>query len=382
MLKPILVMEGMRIFLRSLRIKLRGYKKYEGNAAHVCEKIVGECWNRKKGYYQVSNGNYPEFYCRDFGICTDALIELGHRERVVKTLEYAMKIFSSHGKITQIITPKGKPIEFPSYAADSLPFLLRSINRAGAKHLLEKYREFLNYEIARYYETVFDEKTGMVKRDPKISGMKDYALRVSPCYHNCMLAMLSAEIEKARLANPFAKYDFKGMIKEKFWKGDHFIDDLSDVETVTGDANVFPFWCGIFTEKGMLAKSVAVMRKNMLDTPIPLRYYHKKIKEQDMLWLEVFVSEWERDTAWLHVGMCYLEIVKGLNEWMFSEYLEKYVGFVEKHGNFLEVLEPSGKPVKSAFFCADDGMLWSAMLLRYLKNNEQGEKQEAMWQNR
>jgi len=371
MIKLIHISEGMRIFLRSIRIKFKGYKKFKGNASEICEQIIEKCWNAKDGYYQVSNGNYNEFYCRDFGICTDALIELGYKDRVIKTLEYALAKFSKHGKITQVISHRGTPFEFPSYAADSLPFLLRSLNRSGAKSLIEKYKEFLNYEIAKYYEIVFDESTGMVKKDPKISGMKDYALRISPCYHNSMLAMLSIEIDKAGLPNPFKKYDFKKMIKDKFWRETHFIDDLSDVETITGDANVFPFWCGIFDEKDMLKKAVGKMRENKLDTPLPLRYYHKKIKEHDMIWLSVLVNDWESDTAWLHVGMCYLEIVKKLDKELFNKYLEEYLKFVEKHGNFLEVLEPDGKPVKGAFFCADDGMLWSSMLLRYLNSKKQ-----------
>jgi hypothetical protein len=343
-----------------------GYKRHEGDAAEICRQIVDRCWNPEREYFQVSNGNYPEFYCRDFGIATGALLGLGHGEKVRKTLEYAMGAFSRHGKIMQVISPHGRPFEFPDYSCDALPFLLRSINLSGATELISKYREFLNYETSRYYEKVFDEKTGLVKKEPSISGMKDFALRISPCYHNCMLAMLAEELKKAKLDNPFKGHDFKRLIKENFWKKTHFIDDLSGHDFVTGDANVFPFWCGIFSEKSMLRSAVAKLRENDLDYPFPLKYHGKRVKEHDMIWQEFFVRNWEKDSIWLNLGMCYLEVAKNADRKLFEFYLDKYRGIVEMHGNFLELFEPNGRPFRTAFFCADDGMLWSAMLLRQL----------------
>ncbi len=373
MLQLIHISEGLRMFKRSLMISAKGYKRYEGSAEQILRQIIDNCWNEKKEYFQVSKGNYTNFYCRDFGIVTIPLIELGYKDKVIKTLEYAMNCYYKHGKITQVISPNGTPFEFPSFAADSLPFLLFSLNRAKANQLISKYKEFLNQEIRRYYKIVFDEKTNLVKKDPHISGMKDYALRISPCYHNCMLAMLKNEIEIAKLDNPFKKYDFNKLIKENFWKNTHFIDDLSGNDTITGDANVFPFWCNVFDAKKdrkMLCLVIKKMQENALDTPLPLRYYHKKIKEHDMIWINKLSKDWEHDTVWLHLGMCYLDIVKKADKKLLKKYLFSLKEWVEKNGNMYEVLEPNGKPLKSFFYKADDGMIWSAILLNHLLNNK------------
>ena len=359
--------EGWRMFRRSLRIKSKGYGRYPGNAPQILGHIVNQCWNAKQHYYQVSNGNYPEFYCRDFGICTDALLALGHRDKIVKTLEYAMAIYSKHGKITQVISPKGIPFEFPYYSSDALPFILRSLNAAKAKGLIAKYKEFLNYEIGRYYELVFDEKTGLAKKESKIAGMRDHALRVSPCYHNCMIAMLKNEIQKAGLNNPFKKFDFKKIIKEMFWKDGYFIDDLSGNHFVTGDANVFPFWCNIFEDRKMMQSMMKKIRENGLDYPFPLRYYHAKGRHQKMIWQEIFVGDWENDTAWLHLGLCFLDVVKMADSQMYEFYLHKYAGLVEHYGNLMEVFTEKARPFETMFYSADEGMLWSSKLLAHLQ---------------
>jgi len=46
-----------------------------------------------------------------------------------------------------------------------------------------------------------------------------------------------------------------------------------------------------------------------------------------------------------------------------KEYIEKYSELIEKNGNYLEVFDPDGTPFKSAFYYADEGMLWAANYL-------------------
>ena len=93
MLQLIHISEGLRMFKRSLMISAKGYKRYEGSAEQILRQIIDNCWNEKKEYFQVSKGNYTNFYCRDFGIVTIPLIELGYKDKVIKTLEYAMNCY-------------------------------------------------------------------------------------------------------------------------------------------------------------------------------------------------------------------------------------------------------------------------------------------------
>ena len=48
-----------------------------------------------------------------------------------------------------------------------------------------------------------------------------------------------------------------------FWNGRYFEDDLSS-DYISGDANVFPYWCNIIKDKEMLKKSIkAIITSNM-----------------------------------------------------------------------------------------------------------------------
>jgi len=178
---------------------------------------------------------------------------------------------------------------------------------------------------------------------------------------------LKNNIEKLDLVNPFKNYNLKKIIKEKFWTGEYFIDDLSGNNFVTGDSNVFSFWSGVFTEKDMLKKSIQSMRKQGLDKPFPLRYYHEKIKEHDMISIEIFAKNYERDTVWMHLGQAYIDIVKNYDKKLFRFYIEQYKNLIKKHKNYLEVFNPNGTPYSSPFYYADESMLWVSMLLRGLK---------------
>ena len=54
--------EGMKIFSRNIKVKIHGYKKYEGNDVEICTSVVNSCYDEKKQYFMSSNGNYKVFY--------------------------------------------------------------------------------------------------------------------------------------------------------------------------------------------------------------------------------------------------------------------------------------------------------------------------------
>ena len=352
--------EALRIFKRSLYVKKHGVKKYNGSADAICKQIVKDCWNER--YFQVSTGHFCEFYIRDFGICIDSLLRLGYKKEIKQTLAYAMEIYSKQ-RLKTTITPRGKAVDIFMYSPDSLAFLIRSLRVAGAKDLILKYRDFLIKEIDKFHKLVVDKKTGLVREDRYFGGMKDEAKRRSSCYDNIMAAMLNNELNKLKLYNPLKKYNFKKNIKHMFWNGKYFIDDLrGSKEIVTGDANVFPFWTGVFTDKKMLKKAVEAMQSNKLDKPFPLKYSSKDSGE--MIFIEKFVPNYERNMCWMHMGSLYVQLVKQINKKKAHEYKLKYKKIIEKHHNFLELFNPDGTPFESKFYYADEGMLWAGNYLR------------------
>jgi len=361
-MKLVHISEGARFFARSLRTRLKGFRKYGGNAEQICSKVVAGCYNGS--YFQTSRGHFCQFYTRDFGWCIDSLLKLGYKKQVMETLEYALSIFSKSKRITASITPSGKPFDFPSYAPDSLAYLIMSLRAANAKALVQKHKSLLNNGIKGYFDNVIEHDTGLVRSDKSFSSMKDHAVRKSSCYNNIMTAMLAEELKKFRfLENPFKEYNFKKIIKDMFWNGEYFLDDLSGASYVAGDANVFPYWAGVFNSKKMLKSSIQEVKKAGLDKPFPLRYTNSpKLGKREFI-ADFFAKNYEGNTAWMHMGPLYISLVKKVDKKDFNKYCTQYKKLIEKHHNYIELFNPDGTPFRTPFYYADESMLWAANFL-------------------
>jgi hypothetical protein len=356
--------EGLRLFKNSVKVRTIGHKKYAGDADQICRQIVEDCWNSKKGYFMTSTGNFSQFWSRDFCFCTEALVNLGYREKVIRTLRYALAKFSKNGHVTTSITPYGVPYNFPFYAADSLPCFVRSLKIAKADKLIEEYKQFILKEAKYYADNVMDKETGMIRADKHFSSMKDYSKRKSATYDNCMAAMLSIDLDEMGLKNPLEDFDIKKGIKKELWNGRFFYDDLNKFDNVYGDANVFPFWTDVFYEKDIFESCLDEIKKAKLDKPFPIKYSSQKVEGQKMTWHEFFVGNYEQDAIWFHMGPCFLDVLKKQGKKKDLQlYLDKYTALVNKHKNFLEVYDKDGKPFKTPFYYTDAGMLWASKIL-------------------
>ena len=71
-----------------------------------------------------------------------------------------------------------------------------------------------------------------------------------------MVALLAKTIEETGwFASPFERHfdgDYGRLLIEHFWVGDHFRDALGD-ETVSGEANVWPFYTGVIADPTVIA---------------------------------------------------------------------------------------------------------------------------------
>ena len=355
--------EGARIFARSLRARLLGVKRYKGNARQICSQIVKECFNGR--YFQTSRGHFCEFYTRDFGWCVDSLIELGYNKEIKKTLEYALDVFSKNGKVATTISPSENAFDFPRYSVDSLPYLVRSLAVSNQKNIANKHKTFLNKEIKRFYNLVIDKKTGLVRKDKYFSSMKDHSLRKSSCYDNAFVWVLSESLKKFPfLINPFKKYDYKKLIFDNFWREEYFLDDLSGKKYVAGDANIIPFWLGLFDSKEMMKKAFNLMHKEGLDNPFPLKYGTlESKKQQNYSGYSIFAEDYETNTIWMHIGLFYVKLLKQIDKKGYQKYKKEYEKLILKHRNFLETFTKKGKPYKTFFYYSDESMLWAANYL-------------------
>lgn len=349
--------EGPRIFLNSLKNRIHT-KKYPGEAEEICEQIILDCWNSR--YFQTSTGNFSQFWTRDFGWCVKSLVELQHKDKVHHTLRYALNHFKQHRKITTTITPGGKPFDFPTAAVDSLPWLIYSIN--VSKFPYYAFKDFLNKEIHKFYTNIINQHTGLVKPDAHFSSIKDFAVRKSSCYDNCMVALLAKNLKEMKLDNPFEKFSYPDLIKRHFWNGEYFYDDLSHQKYPSGDANLFPFALGIITDKDMMHSALKKIHETGLDEPFPLKYTTGR-NQVNFIWQENFLRNYESNAVWSHMGLLYIKLLQQVDKERAKLYKEKYKELIEKHKNFLEVFDQDGKPYSSPFYYCDSGMLWAANYL-------------------
>ncbi len=354
--------EGLRIVKRARRIKKKGFQRYDGSPEKICRQIVNKCWNGT--YFQTSAGHFSVFYIRDFAICIPGLLKQGYGEEVVKTLQYAMNIFSTWRKLTTTITPQDIPVHMHHYSPDSLPMLLRSLREAGATELAEIYRPFIEEQVDNYYQKVLDTETGLV-RAGKFSSMKDNFQRDSSCYDNCMLAMLSTELDLLKFSNPFRQHDYRRLIKDNFWNGRYFFDDMKKKDYVAGDANTFPFWCGVFDDTKMFRSCLGEIKRAGLDMPWPLKYTGEPVPGA-MFPYNILLPDYETDSIWMHLGLCFLDVVKKFDRTQYEHYAKSYREAIEKHKNFLELYNRDGSCFLKRLYASDESMLWAA---KYLELN-------------
>ncbi len=351
--------EGLRMLVRSLKVRLKGFRRFEGTDEEICKQAIESCWNAR--WFQVSSGHFTVFYSRDFSWNCKSL--LGHKKRVERTLTMTMEIFRKHDRIAVAINDKGKPFDFPNYAIDSIPSMMRSLRIDKAKGIIEKNKEFLEKEVKRYFKRCIDASTGLVRADKHFSSIKDHSKRSSSCYGNCMVAMLSSDLDWAKLENPFKDYDYPTLIKKFFWTGEYFLNDLSGDKSITGDSQVFPFWCGVFDDKKMLRSCITSIQKEGLDKPFPLKYHLKEKGDHKMRLYDLIVNDYETHSVWAHIGMLYIGLVSKVDKKLAKEYLWHYKREIERYGTFLEIFDEKGDAFRTPLYITDEGMVWSAQYL-------------------
>lgn len=357
MINPLFYGEGFRILLKSSERRINGIKKYEGSAGEVCRQVVNSCWN--SNYFMTSNGNYQDFWSRDFGWCSEALCRHGWRSKVRKTLNYALSVFKQFNKVTTTINPKGVPFDYPVYAIDSLPWLVRALRNAKDNGLINNYSEFIEEEAEKVVKKIISPRTSLAK-PYHYSSIKDYAVRKSSTYDNVMIAMLKDDLDVLGLKNPLIKFNVKEAILKHLWTGEYFRNDLSD-DAVSSDANIFPFITGVFTNKGMLDSSINSLLKAGLDKPVPIKFSVRDVKTPTMYYL--FVRNYQGTTVWTHMGPLFIKLMKQINSGKANEYKKEYKGLIEKYGNYLEVLNSDLTPFQTKFYMSDESILWAVNYL-------------------
>lgn len=366
----ILLREGIRIFNRRVKILFNGnkfLKKYSGNHLEICRQIIEDCWNKEKGFFMTSAGHFCHFYTRDFAYNIESLVALGYKEKCISTLRYALKCFRKKGHIMTFIDTKDRAYDFPKYTPESLALILYCLTVVDDKKLLNENRKFLEKEIDYVCKRSVSNQ-GLVTKKEFYSSCRDMIKRYSSCYDNVMLGLLKNSAEKLKLKNPLEEYDYEKLIIKNFWKHDHFIDDLSGINDITGDANSAPFRFLLTPKKysEQMKLCIKKIQDLKLDKPWPIKYSARK-KSRTILIEKLFAKNYESDSIWPHVAYNYIGALLEFDKKLARKYLLQYKNQIEKYKTFPEVYTKDGKIYKTWVYFCDEAMLWAANHLEFCR---------------
>ncbi|RLE48246.1 hypothetical protein DRJ25_00325 [Candidatus Woesearchaeota archaeon] len=355
-----LAYEGIKLISNSLKRKIKGQTKFQGNAEEICTKITKQCWNGK--YLINSLGNYKEFWARDFGLSVDALLAMGFKKEARETIKYALKQYKKQGKITTTIHNNGKLFNFPPglYSPDSTAYVLYSLKKINAKELTKQYKDFLQKETNKFFEKTLDKKTGMIKKK-KYSSMRDFVATRASCYDCTIMFWMSELARSTGLKAP--KLDKKKLI-ETYWNGEYFRNGVEE-EHFTTEANIIPFWTGLVKDPEKFRKVIQKIEKERLNKPLALKYT-KKLDEKH-IFFEFLAPAWERDKVWTNIGLMYLLLLAKYDKNRCKKEIKKYEKLIEKQKTIYECYEEL-KPYRSLLYLSDEGMMWG-INLPYIKRS-------------
>ncbi len=348
-----MLFSGFVAFSVGVNSIIRKARKREGSVKEICRGVVDDCWN---GKYFVAGTHFNQFWSRDFGWCVKALVKEGYRDRVIRTLRNVLQIFEKEGKVKVLVAGR-KGIDYPSFAVDSLPWIVRALRESG----LREFRTFIEKEASRLAKLI-DRETHLLRKG-YFASIRDCAVRNSSTYDNTMLAMLSSDLDALGFKNPLSKFRIKDAMIKYLWTGTHFKNDLDD-ESVSADAVVFPFTTGVFKDKGMIKSSIEKAVKEGLSSPAPLKFSVRDIKKPIVGYS--LLKNYQGTSVWTHTGPLFISLLRKVRPALASRHIRTYKKIIRRFGTYPEVLNSHLNLFRTPFYRSDEGMLWAVNFLRLI----------------
>ena len=359
-----------------VRRKARGHTRHRGDAAAIVRACIDACWNGTT--FTASPGHFDMFWTRDLCFSAPSLIRLGEGERVHASLAYALDVWTRRrSHITTTINYFDRPADVFEYGVDSLPLFLAALRAADATDLVQQYHGWLAAEIAHFDRRVVDQATGLVRSDSKFSAHRDTVENRSNAYGNTMVGLLAKTIAETRwFESPLERHfdgDYGRLLRERFWAGDHFRDAIGD-DTVSGEANVWPFYAGVVDEGPMRRSALSYLDANGFCDPYPLRYETTRRPEREVWVTRHVLPDYQGSTVWTSLGAIYLQELAKSDPARAATETARYAEWIERDGTYWEVLDAFGRPWISPrkLFIGEESMLWSAIFLDVVENGRLG----------
>jgi hypothetical protein len=358
--------------------------------------------------FLISGDHFSVFYPRNLGIfyycILDPRVALNEQDWVDRERKYlqstafALEAFSQANELSTTIVPTGSYsvalINIFAYPSDTLYAVLHALevmisSKSFTKNypfesdktfvlhtsdasnvLLDDYGEALKKLYNSYKKTVFDSKSGFIKKTIRLSSHLDTKIRHSSFYDNVIywkttqLAAQLGIIEK----NESYLNDLKKQILETFWyeAGGYFLDDLSNegienkwyssdwvIALTTGFINPLKK-----SELHYFEKIVVFIQKEGLDKPFPLKVIGSQTKEKDHFWVRTFASEYQDSAIWSNLGMQYIKALTllysatGEKKYLQSaqDGIKAYQNNILKYKGYPELYDSDGKMFRTVFY--------------------------------
>lgn len=351
--------EGYRMLKRHLAVRGKYFRRFNGSANDITKSIVNQLYTGT--YYRTSLGHYPHFYSRDFGMMVPSLLSFGKKTEVASTLNYALDLYERQGAIKTFISTKGKAVNFPNvYSPDSVAHMFRAVGLLNDKSIIDRYKNFLQLELNKFYDNAIFKITGEIKRHVHFSGMRDHSKRDGSAYDTVMAGVISREANFLGLDNPLDRFDYEEILLNDYWTGAYFRDDRSS-KLLSADANIYPFWYGVVDDMSFQRTAIESMQAVGLDKPFPIKYVADKKQKGKTIFAEKLVNNWEANSIWPMSGLPFIDLVGDVDLKKAKFYLNQYKDLIETHKTFLEVYNSKGLPYQSPVYSCDEGMIWSAL---------------------
>jgi hypothetical protein len=218
--------------------------------------------------------------------------------------------------------------------------------------------------------------SGLVRSDRTFSAHRDTVVNRSNVYGNTMVALLAKTIEETGwFVSPFAPHfegDYGSLLLEHFWVDDHFRDALGD-DTVSGEANVWPFYSGIIGDPELVVLALTHLHENGFCDPYPLRYETTRRPEREVWLTRHVLPDYQGSTVWTSLGAMYLQVLRTVNPRLAVAETARYVDWIQRDGTYWEVMNARGQNWVSPrwIMIGEESMLWSAIFLDALENLDQ-----------
>jgi hypothetical protein len=369
---PAVVLEYAHTGAIRVRRAVRGHTRHSGDAAAIIRACIDDCWNGRT--FTASPGHFDMFWTRDLSFSAPSLLRIGEEERLRASLAYALDTWTAReSHITTTIHYFDRPGDVYEYGVDSLPLFLAALRTAGATDLVERHHDWLQAEVDHFVDRVVDPATGLVRADRKYSAHRDTVTNRSNAYGNSMVALLAKTLgETGWFSSPLEGYfdgSYGRLLVEHLWAGDHF-RDATDDDTVSGEANVWPFYTGAVTDPAYVRPALNYMQTRGFAYPYPLRYELVRRPEKEVWLTRHLLPDYQGSTVWTSLGSMYLQLLRVADPATGARETQRYVELIERDRTFWEVLGHDGRNYVSPrkVFIGEESMLWSAIFLDLLEH--------------